>query len=108
MIQGFAGPGSRFIAPDLFELLLQNHHGVDHFVQGQELFELLSVFFSTNVATVFQQQIFGALEDGFILSRGFAVFAVTDLVDDPAESGDDMKLIEDDLRLRQFFLTALM
>jgi len=66
------------------------------------------MFFATHVAPVLEQQIFGSLEDGFILHRGLAVLAVADLVDDPAEGGHDMELIEDDLGPRQFFLTALI
>jgi hypothetical protein len=38
----------------------------------------------------------------------FTVLAVSDLIDDAAKGGHDMKLVEDDLSLWQFFLTALM
>ena len=31
-IQGFAGPGSRSIGPDMFELVFQDHDGVNHLV----------------------------------------------------------------------------
>ena len=63
---------------------------------------------SLQVFTVFQQQILGAFVDVFILLAGFAIFAVSDLVDDTVKVGDHMKQIEHDFGLRHFFLTALM
>lgn len=41
------------------------------------------------------------------LSR-FAVFAITDLVDDAVKGGNDMEQVKDNGGLRQFFLTALI
>jgi hypothetical protein len=77
-------------------------------LRDKSSFSCSRCFFATHVAPVLEQQIFGSLEDGFILHGGFTVLAVSDLVDDAAKGGHDLQLIKDDLAGGQFFLTALM
>jgi hypothetical protein len=43
-----------------------------------------------------------------MLGGRLAAFAGPDFIDDAAKGGHDMKLVKYDLRLWQFFLTALM
>ena len=54
---------------------------------------------ATYIASVLQQQVLGPLEDVFIVLGRFAVFAVTDLVDDTTKGGHDMELVKDDVGL---------
>ena len=66
------------------------------------------MFATADIGPVFPQPIFGAPKDLFVVCGRLAVLAVADLIDNPAEGGDNMKLVKDDLGLGQFFLTALM
>ena len=36
LIQGFMGPGPGSIGPDMFELIFEDHHGVNDFVELQK------------------------------------------------------------------------
>jgi len=92
----------------VFEFLFKDHHGANSFVKRQQLLEVLPLFLSFYVFTVFQQQILAAFVNGFILLAGSVIFTVSDLVDDTAKIGYHMKKIEYDFRLGDFFLTALM
>jgi len=69
---------------------------------------LLAVLPAAHIGPVLQQQVFSAFKDGFVFGSRLAVFAVSDLINDAAKGGYDMKLVKDDLGSRQFFLTALM
>jgi len=69
---------------------------------------LLAVLFATHIGPVLQQKILGAFKDLFIVCGRLAVLTVSDFIDDAAKGGHDMKLVKDDMGLRQFFLTALM
>ena len=63
---------------------------------------------TADIAPVFKEQVFGAFEDLLMLGTRFSVFAATDLIDNAAKVGHDVKRIEYDLGQWQFFLTALM
>ena len=52
-INGLGCPGSGAVSPDAFELLLQNHHGADGFVERQQFLEVLALLVSFQVVTVF-------------------------------------------------------
>ena len=69
---------------------------------------MFSLLRGLQIFTVSQQQILGSFVNRFILFAGFAILAVSNLVDDAVKIGHDMKQIEYDFGLRQFFLTALM
>ena len=63
---------------------------------------------AANVLAVFKQQVFSPLKDRLVLGTGFSVFAAADFVDDAAEVGHDVKRVEYNSGLGQFFLTALI
>ena len=75
---------------------------------AQQLLEVLSLTLVFEVVSVFKQQILSAFIDGFILLAGFAIFTVSDLIDNAVKIGDHMKQVEYDFGLRHFFLTALI
>jgi hypothetical protein len=58
---------------------------------------------AAHVFTVLKKQVFGALEDVLVLLGGLLVLAVSHFVDHTAESGHDVKQVEDDPRIGQFF-----
>ena len=99
---GFICPCPGSIRPDMFEFIFEDQDRIDDFVQAQELFQVLSIFKSTDVAPVSQQKIFCAFEDLFVGFRGFPVFAVTHFIDDPGELGHDMKQVENYLDMGDF------
>ena len=88
------------ICPDVFKLLLEDHYGIDSFIERQQLFEVLALLLSLQIATVFQQQVLAALIDGFILFAGFVIFAVSHLIDDAVKLGHHMEQVKDDFSLR--------
>jgi len=88
-------PGS--VGPDVFEFVFEDHHRIDGFVQLEQLFEVFSFFRFSDIPPIFQQKIFGALEDVFVGLGGFPVFAVTHFIDDLVELGYHVEEIEDDL-----------
>jgi len=92
------------VGPDVFEFLFEDHHRINGFVQLEQLFEVFSFFRLTDLAPIFQQKIFGALEDVFVGSGGFPVFTVTHFIDDLVELGYHMEEVEDDLDMRNLAL----
>ena len=66
LIDSLVGPGPRPIRPDVFEFFFENHDRVDGFVQFQEFLQMHSVLASSDVGSVFQQQILGSFEDAFV------------------------------------------
>jgi len=77
----------------VFELVLEDHHRINGFVQLEQLFEMFSVFRFSDILAIFQQKIFGALEDVFVILGGFLVFAVTHFIDNPVELGNHVEEI---------------
>ena len=92
------------VGPDVFEFLFEDHHRINGFVQLEQLFEVFSFFRLSDIPPIFQQKIFGALEDVFVVLGGFPVFAVTHFIDDLVELGYYVEEIEDDLDMRDFLL----
>jgi hypothetical protein len=103
LIDGLVGPCSRCIGPEVFEFLFEDHDDTDGFVQFQELLKMLSVSESSDVGPIFQQQVLGTFDDSFMSFAGFPVFAVSDLIDDAIELGYDMKQVEDNGHMGNFF-----
>ena len=66
------------------------------------------MIFAPHIFSVFKQQVLGAFKNGPVLLGSLSVLAVSDLVDHPAEAGDNVEQIENDLGIGQFFLTALI
>ena len=62
-----------------------------------------SVFVASDMAPVFQEQVFGSFEDVFVGFGGFSVFGVSHFVDDAVESGHHMKQVEDDFDMRDLW-----
>jgi len=58
------------------------------------------MLFATDMRSVFEQQVFGAFKDSFMLLGSFPVLAVTDLVDDTVKSSHNMKEIKEDGYMR--------
>ena len=106
-IQGFNGPGTGFVAPDMLQLVPQDQDRADHFIQLKQLPQLLPFFDSPKVGSILQEEVTSAFEDVLVLLGRFPVFGPPDLVDDPGELSDDMKKIEDDLDMRDFLLDSL-
>jgi len=103
-LNGFLSPCPGSVGPDVFKFILKDHHRIDDFVQLEQLFEVLSIFWFADLAPVFQQKIFGALEDFLVVLGGFPVFAVTHFIDDLVELGYHMEEVEDDLDMRNLAL----
>ena len=104
LLNGFLCPCLGPVGPDVFEFLFEDHHRIDSFVQLEQLFEVLSVFRFSDIPPVFQQKIFGSLEDVFVALGGFPVFAVTHFIDDLVELGYHVEEVEDDLDMRDLAL----
>ena len=64
--------------------------------------------FTSHVFAVFKQQVPCPFIDSLVLFGGLAILAVSYLIDHQIEIGHHVEQIEDDLSLRQFFLTALI
>jgi hypothetical protein len=103
-IDGLVGPGPRPIRPDVFQILFEDQDCINDCVQFQEFFQMFPVFRSADVGSVFQQQIFGSFDNSFVGLGRFAVFAVSDFVDDAVEQSHHMKQVEDDGHMRDFLL----
>lgn len=102
--QGFNGPGSGFIAPDMLQFVAQDQDSADHFIQLKQLSQMLPLLDSPKVGPILQKEVTSSFENGFVFFGGFPIFGPPDLVDDSGEVGDDMKKIEDDLDMRDFLL----
>jgi hypothetical protein len=102
LIDGLVGPCSRCIGPEVFEFLLEDHDDTNGFVQFQELLQMLSVSESSDVGPIFQQQVLGTFDDSFMSFACFFVLAISDLIDDTVELGDDMKQVEDNGHMGNF------
>ena len=87
LLDGLLCPCPGPIGPDVFEFVLEDHHRIDDFVQLEQFFEVLSIFWFADLAPGFQQKIFCALEDFLVVLGGFPVFAVTHFIDDLVELG---------------------
>jgi len=103
-IDGFISPCPGLINPDMFEFVFQDQDRIDDFVQLEQFFQMLPIFRPPDKRPVFQQEIFGALENLFVGFGSFPVFAVAHFIDNPVELGHHMEQIEDDLDMRDFCL----
>jgi len=103
-LYGLLWPCPGPVGPDVFEFLFEDHHRINGFVQLEQLFEVYSFFRLSDIPPIFQQKIFGALEDVFVVLGGFPVFAITHFIDDLVELGYHVEEIEDDLDMRDFLL----
>ena len=92
----------------MFKFFLKDHYGVYCLIQCQQLFKLVSMALLAYVSTVFQQQVFGSFKNSLILFRGFAIFAVSDFIDDAAKIGHNMKQIEHYFGIGQFVIYRLV
>jgi hypothetical protein len=68
---------------------------------------MLPLLEAPKVGTILQKKVTGSFVNRFVLFGGFPIFGSPDLVDDPGELGDDVKKIEDNLDMRNFFLDSL-
>ena len=95
-----------FIIPEFFQIVFQKIDRQKGLIHLKQRFEL-GLFFLSKVFSVLQQKILAALDHVFILFHGISVFPVANGVNHSAKGTDDMKLIEDDRRLRKAFLHRL-
>jgi hypothetical protein len=99
-IQSLPGPGAGPVAPEVFEFILEDKHRIDDFVQLKQFFQMLPLFGSVDIPSVFKQKILGSFKDCFVGSGSFSVFAVTHFIYDPVKLADHMEEVEDDLDMR--------
>jgi len=95
----FDGPARVPVLPEPLQIILQDVSGAQCFIQFEQGLEVWS-FLISQVLTVLQKQVFTSLHD--LLSRigSVVVLEVSDLVDHPSIGSHDVKLVEDNLRLR--------
>jgi len=105
-LNGFLSPCAGPIGPDVFEFVLEDHHCIDDFVQLEQFFQVLPHFRLADIPAVFQQKIFGALEDFLVGLGGFPVFAVAHFIDNLVKLAYHMEEVENDLDMRNLALDS--
>jgi len=105
-LNGFLSPCAGPVGPDVFEFVLEDQHRINDFVQLEQLFQVLPLFRLSDIPAVFQQKIFGALEDFLVGLGGFPVFAVTHFIDDLVKLAYHMEEVENDLDMRHLALDS--
>ena len=100
MVEEPPGPGFAAIAPQLAEGFLEQVGGIETLVRGQQGLERLATF-QGEVLAVGQQRVLLTLDEAAIVADQPGVLGLAHLVERLAEVAQDMKLVEQDGRLRR-------